>query len=221
MMHVQRLLKTIAVLSTGLLFQATAHAAVIASTLDAGLYKATGGQNVSGSASFVGETEIATPFTSSGNYSVDQIDVGLTNNEGTNSAVVGLWTDVGGIPTVELGSWNVSNQPAFGSTGSVLTSITGISGINLVSGGHYFITIFPGASDTWDVWNGNLLGIAGADFSTNGGASWTQQANLDRPAFDILGTAAAVPEPATLTLFGFALFGLGTIPRRRKSGKTT
>lgn len=217
-----RIKLAITFVTTSLLFQAPAHATVIASTLNAGLYNSAAGQVASGSASFVGEEEFAAPFISSGNFSVDQIDVGLTNNAGTNSAVVGLWTDVAGIPAVELGSWNVNNQPHFGSTGSILTTITGISGINLTSGGHYFITIFPGASDTWDVWNGNTLGIVGADFSTDGGVSWTQQANLDRPAFDVLGTAAAaVPEPGTLSLFGFALFGLGASQRRRKSRKAT
>jgi hypothetical protein len=214
----QRLIKAIVLVTTSLLFQAApAHAVIIASTLNAGQYSASG-TVVSGSASSFGETDLAAPFTSSGNYSVDQIDVGLTHVFGTNSAVVGLWTDVGGIPTVELGSWNVSNQPAVGAT-SILTTITGISGINLTAGGLYFLTIFPGASDTEDVWNDNTLGILGLTFSLDGGTSWGQEDNVNRPAFDVLGNAAAVPEPATLSLF--ALLGLGAIARRRKSRKAT
>ena len=206
-MFVQRLLKSIAFVTTALLFQASAHAAIIASTLNAGQYSASG-WIVSGAASSFGEFEIGAPFTSPGNYSVDQIDVGLTHIFGTNSAVVGLWTDVAGIPGVELGSWNVSNQPAIGST-SILTTITGITGIDLTSGALYFLTVFPGASDTEDAWNQNTLGILGLTVSSDGGTTWVQQGGDGiRPAFDVLGTAAAVPEPGSVTMLLTGLIGL-------------
>src|SRR5580698_5201623 len=54
---------------------------------------------------------VAEIFTSSGNFEVTQIDIGLVYQNGTNSAVVSLWTDSAGQPGTELGSWNASNFP--------------------------------------------------------------------------------------------------------------
>src|ERR1035438_2868113 len=49
----------------------------------------------------------ANAFTSSGDYAVTQIDLGLTWVTGTNGAIVSLWTENGTVPGAELGSWAV------------------------------------------------------------------------------------------------------------------
>ena len=154
-----------------------ANANTIVSTFDVGnAYNSSVGWTASGSTSAEGPFVAANEFTSSGNYSVDQIDLGLGNVAGTNSATVSLWTESSGLPGVQLGSWGVNNQPAFGVANNVVATISGISGINLFSGSNYFLLVAPGASDTWDAWNVNTIGVNGLDlYSQDGGGTWTSQ----------------------------------------------
>ena len=196
-----------------------ANANTIVSTFDVGNgYNSGVGWTVSGSTSSAGPFVSANEFTSSGNYSVDQIDLGLTNSSGTNSATVSLWTESSGLPGVQLGSWGVSNQPVFGVANDIVATISGISGINLSSGSNYFFLIAPGANDTYDVWNVNTIGVNGLDlYSQDGGGTWTSQPDETLGAFDVLGTATNVPEPITLSLFGAGLVGAATMRRRKKT----
>ena len=201
-----------AALLAAILASGSANAGVIYSNFGAGnSYSCCIGYTISGSTSQGGE------FTSPGNYDVNQIDLGLTNVLGGNSAVVNLWTESGGLPNSLLGSWNVSGQPGFGAVSNVLTTIGGISGISLTLGSNYFLTVAPGAADTWDAWNWNTIGEAGT-IVANGGSGWSAFPDSTLPAFDVLGNQSSnvrVPEPGTLLLLLTAFAGLGTMRSRK------
>jgi hypothetical protein len=145
-------------------------------------------------------------FTSPGNYDLTQIDLGLTFSEGTNSAVISLLTDVGGAPGALLDSWPISNQPI--STPPV-TTISGISGITLLSGDSYFLQVSPGADDTRDGWSFNNTGATGTVYEPPDGGT-----DVTLPAFDVLGTPVATPEPGTIAICAAALLGLMAFRRR-------
>lgn len=154
----------------------------------------------------------AMAFTSSGTYSLTQIDLALENAGGTNAAIVSLWIDAGGAPGTELESWNVSGQGAFG-TSQPLTTISGITGITLSSGGSYFIQISPSDGTTWDAWNVNDQGVTGPTYLMLNGAFLSDYTST-LAAFDVLGVPlSSVPEPGTLALFGAGLLGLGFVVR--------
>lgn len=198
------------------MFSAPALATTIFSTLDgSGKYDA-------GDAWTIGSSPVsfssASGFVSPGNFSLEQIDVGLSNVTGTNSATVSLWTDAAGVPGTLLGSWSVSNLPAFGATDSALTTISGISGIDLLAGAAYFLAVAPGAGDTWDTWNWSTVSTGDVLYSTDGGATWGTNGGAQAlGAFVLIGsTGGSVPEPITITLFGAGLAGAAAMRRRRK-----
>jgi hypothetical protein len=149
------------------------------------------GATISGADSLVGlDLSHSESFAVSGSYQLSQIDLGLGFVSGTNSAVVSLWEGA-----TELGSWNVSDLPGFGSTSSILTTID-VSGITLGTGA-YTILVSAGASDTWDAWN------------------WTPDGTDS--AYDVIGTPIAVPEPGTLALLGVGLAAFAGFRRRKAS----
>jgi hypothetical protein len=171
------------------------------------------GWTASGPNSPYGTFWAANEFTSSGDYSVTQIDLGIGYVSGTNSATVELTTDNGGIPGTVLGSWGISGQPSLGAATDVITTIGGISGVD-ISAGDYFLVVLPGASDTWDALNWNIIGTTGLD-EYNQGTGWVQQPGQTLGAFDVLGNATT-PEPSTLLLLGVGLLSIYGL--RRRSG---
>ena len=181
------------------------------------------GWTVSGPTSNDPRFSSASLFTSPGNYSVGQIDLGLGYVSGTNSANVSLWTDSGGLPGSQLGSWAVSGQPVFGSDSDTLTTINGIAGVNLAAGVSYFLIVDPGSSNTWDAWYLDNTGTNGLLLqSSDGDATWSSYPNSTLGAFDILGTPGtpvSVPEPGSLVIIGAGLIGLAGLRRRRKGSR--
>lgn len=98
------------------------------------------GGTIGGTSSPVGFVEQGNQFTAGLSGSVSTIDVGLGWVTGANSANVSLWTDAGGQPGTELFNANVSNQPVFGSTSSILTTVS-VSGVDLTAGDQYFVVV--------------------------------------------------------------------------------
>jgi hypothetical protein len=139
----------------------------------------------------------AAAFMSTGNYVVSQIDVSLNWFQGTDSATVSLFTDVGNVPGVLLGSWAVSGQQDL--PAPPLTTIAGITGITLTNGVSYFLQIAPGGADTKDGW---VLGpsVGGVLYDP---PCLCSGSIVRLPAFDVLGSA--VPEPATAGLIALGL----------------
>src|SRR6266581_4135269 len=100
-------------------------------------YNCCTGWTVGGPNSPVGLVNDAEQFTSLVSGSVTQIDVGLGWVVGTNSATIELWTSVGNLPGVMLGSGTVTNLPVFGSTSTILGTVTGNLGA-ITAGDQYF-----------------------------------------------------------------------------------
>jgi hypothetical protein len=149
-------------------------------------------------------------FVSPGNYDVAQIDVSLSYTEGTNSALISLYTDASNAPGTLLGSWAVSGQPY---SVPPVTTVSGISGITLTSGTSYFLQITAGGASTEDGWSENDLGLIGEVYDPPYGGS-----DLTLPAFDVLGTPlASVPEPSSFVISGTALLALLAARRRQHS----
>jgi hypothetical protein len=148
-------------------------------------------------------------FVSPGNFDVTQIDVSLSYDEGANSAVISLFTDVSDAPGTLLGSWAVSGQP---DNPLPVTTVGGISGVTLTGGASYFLEISPGDTETEDAWNYNGLSETGEVYDPPFGGS-----DLTLPAFDVLGTPLApVPEPAPVVISGMALLALVAVGRQRR-----
>jgi hypothetical protein len=170
------------------------------------------GGTLGGPASPVGWVIQANQFTALAGGSVSEIDVAIGLVVGTNGATVSLWTDNSGIPGIQLGSWDITNLPDFG-TCCAVSSILGISGINVSAGASYFLMAST-PRDTWDAWNFNSIGDTGlVDFTFDGGTTWHQAPGSTRYAFQVL--ANPVPEPGTLMLFGSGIIGLAGILRRK------
>ena len=144
------------------------------------------------------------PFTAAITAGVSQIDIplnflfegGSPSDPGSmHTGTVSLWSDTGGLLGTNLGSWSV-NVPSSG-----LITITNISGVNLNSGGSYFLTASV-SGDDWDYWVWNSTGQQGTFID----AGSPQFATLG--AFDVL-SVSATPLPSTWLMLLSGLAGLG------------
>jgi hypothetical protein len=83
---------------------------------------------------------------------------------------------------------------------------------------YWLIAIQPDASSGgWAGWNFNAIGLIGQQaVSLNGGASYSVSRGT-LPAFRVLGTYVAAPEPTTLTLAGLGLLALAAHAWHRRS----
>lgn len=160
---------------------------------------------------------VAAEFSSPGNFSVGQIDIGVGwVTGGGTGLMVSLWTDNNNLPGMELGSWSVSTPSKFGSTDNGVATISGITGVNIQAGANYFLELSSPSGD-WNAWSFNNLGTKGlVDQEVNG--VWSQYMTYNLGAFDILADPPGgqnTPEPASLTLLGTGLLVLGGFLRRR------
>lgn len=212
------------ILTFGLCLAHPAWGAMIYTNLGSGgTYSGNGGWTVSGSSSFVGLQNSAVGFSVTGAGSLTEIELGLMNyqGKGASTAVVSLWTAAAGLPQTEVESWAVTPQAVWPGSPSMsgLTTISDITGVTLNAGASYILEVSPGASDTWDVWGGNDIGVSSAyayDALIHGdiiniGAS----GSADTPSLQLVGTASVVPLPATAWLLLSGLCGFGVLTRKR------
>jgi hypothetical protein len=164
--------------------------------------------DIDGSTSVIGEisgdtsNSVADLFTvqGTGSIAVEEVDFAVSQVSGPGTFVASIWTDVGGVPSVEKASWSLSTTNPAG-TCCAIESVTGISGLALTGGTQYFMVLAP-VSDTdasWNGWNENNQGVHGTSLeSSNGGSTWTSLGTTPFGAFDVLSDPpSVVPEPAT------------------------
>ena len=90
--------------------------------------------------------------------------------------------------------------------------------MTLTGGQQYFMELGPlnPSDDSLNSWFTNDQGVTGTTLvSIDGGSTWAFGfAGSTLGAFDVLGTASAVPEPETMVMFGSGLSALGLLRKR-------
>lgn len=178
---------------------------------------------------------VAVPFTPGGDFQLSQIDVAIQflYGPGNNPGVImGLYADSNGLPgATALASWSlaVAVDPDSVSVPTHFTccllDMETLSGVTVQGGEQYWIVATPWASNTTDTWeysngvqSGGWLVNIGAPNSISPG-SWTYvAADAPMPAFDVLGTPVAAPEPPTTLLLVIGFFLLAIVSRIYRTG---
>jgi hypothetical protein len=154
---------------------------------------------------------IADAFAPSVSVALTEIDVALNHESiGSGSAILYLALDDNNSPGTVIEQWDLT---ATSSQGSILASTCDVC-TDLTAGVRYWVEVGPGATNTFDAWNGaNALSGEYAYESSAGGA-WTVESDREMLAFDVLGDPL-VPEPATAWLLAPAVAALLLTRRRR------
>jgi hypothetical protein len=216
------LLSTASVTFAALSTPAPAH--VVFSTLGPGNSYGPGALGIYGSAASVVPfpQSWASAFIPSGDFMLNQIDVGITSSRGT-PIILSLDHASHGLPGGTIESWTLTNLSPVGS-GAVET-VRPVSPLPLVSGAEYWLAVMPGASDTAANWGlSNTVPIASPPnavnyLGTNGAWAFDTTDQFPPAAFAVLGSV--IPEPSTwaMTLLGFA--GLGFVGCRQTRRATS
>jgi|SRR5579862_2217715 len=185
-------------------------------------YNSSVGLTIAGAQSLPGFIKWGEAFTPDGKFDVTRISMALGSFTGLNGVTVSLDTNNGGAPGKALASWSFVGLPQFGTTNSVVQTMTFANGIVLQSGQTYWLVTAPIGASTQAAWNLNSTGVTGLG-AVSFGSVWLT-ATVPSGAFEVIGKSV-VPEPGSWLLFGTGLFGiLGTIrksksrlPRSRRS----
>jgi hypothetical protein len=155
----------------------------------------------------------ALSFTPSSTLTFDAVLMPLSYFSGTNSAIVNLTPDVSGQPgATPLESFSVSGLPTF-PNGNVF-QLNSVTNPVLTAGDTYWITFFPGASNSIVSWFINSTGALGIGVSVDGGSTWDFGAST-APAMEVLGNQVSTPEPSSLAMLaGLGACIIGRLRRR-------
>lgn len=144
---------------------------------------------ISGTASeFGAQSWIAASFTPAATLTVSKIVLGLSVNSGTNTLVVTLNRDDGGLPGSELASTSVSNMPRFPNCCAVAQAKG--QGVPVSAGQQYWIVVKTKGRDsnTFGGWNFNdTEQVTPTGVAANDGTGWQPLETLAAPAFQVLG----------------------------------
>jgi hypothetical protein len=165
---------------------------------------------------------VAASFTSSGNFQLTQLDLAIQFLGGGNNTPdfnISLVTDVAGRPSTttlfapDKSSYLAPTTLNGGGDCCSLLTISAGPGVNLLAGQTYWLVGFPGDAASTDFWQFNNTGASTSwALSADGSglmpdpSTWVIQSGAT-PAFALLGTPLATPEPSTLMslLAGLAL----------------
>lgn len=177
-------------------------------------YNSSVGLAIAGAQSMPGFIKWGEAFTPDARFDVTRISMALGSFTGVNGVTVSLDTNNGAAPGKALASWTFVGLPQFGTTNSVVQTMTFANGIVLQADQTYWLVTAPLAANTQAAWNLNSTGVTGPG-AVNFGSVWLT-ATAPSGAFEVVGKIVA-PEPSSCLLFVSGLFGiLGTI-RKKKS----
>lgn len=169
------------------------------------VYACCNGYGIAGPSDLYGNHLIwdAMAFTPSADHTVTRVELGLGYGVGTNEAVVGLYTDNGGVPGTALKTWRLKDMPAAGSC-CAITMAGDKAGIPVTEGQQYWIVVRTDFTnkDAYYFWDVNTTdqvdGIpfaqycsadAGGDPCSTTNDTWVPQGVAKpAPAFAVLGT---------------------------------
>jgi PEP-CTERM motif len=182
-------------------------------------YSSKTGLAIAGTQSMPGFVEWGEAFTPHARFDLTEIRMALGWVAGVNGVTVSLDSNNGGGPGKALASWSFVGLPQFGTTNSIVQTMTSAHGIVLQPSQTYWLVTAPFAANTQAVWNLNSTGVIGLGAVKFGDVWFTAQ--VPSGAFEVLGKSV-VPEPSIWLLFGTGLFGiLGAIRRENKARRET
>nr|WP_294506517.1 PEP-CTERM sorting domain-containing protein [uncultured Rhodopila sp.] len=153
-----------------------------------------------------GSGQVYDEFTLSAASTISEVDFAVSSFGFNQQPItVGIYNVAGGLPGTQILSQTFS-----GYTISTTTHLTKI------------IDVFPSswslAAGIYDITFSSANGLQLSDYNVAGQALYQSGSAFSAvypTGFDIIGSAVAVPEPASLTLFSLALIGLAGVRQRR------
>jgi hypothetical protein len=157
-------------------------------------------------------------------YSVSDLTIrGYTDGStsGTAAPIMSLWSSSSNPqPGTMLTTFSATS--GFSSTLADI-DFTADSTVVLEASTNYWL-VYQGSTDGSSKWmhpgtgsdtgTGSILNV-NVRFSQNQGVSWTNGGGADMGKFELIGTAVAVPVPATIWLLGFGLVGMISVAKRK------
>lgn len=133
---------------------------------------------------------------------------------------ISLTSDSGNAPGAVLESWSMA-PGSLGLLGNNNAPVILNSSLNLtlLAGTEYWITASLGGMGNAVAWNWNSTGDMNPH-AINDGSGWFSPSGLTPGAFEV-DSAATVPEPSTLALFGLAFAGIARARRKTSAPGST